>query len=69
MVSHPRHEEPESSTLGLGHIVILLLAGVLTSLGERLRSDGFGSEAELVADLVEAIDDYIEVGGMEELDG
>ena len=69
MVLHPRNEEQESSAVSLGHIVILLLAGVLSSLSERLRSDGFGSQAELVADLVEAIDDYIAVGGMEEVDG
>ena len=43
----------------LGDIVILLLAGTLSGLRDRLYSDGFGRAAELVADLVEAADVYI----------
>ena len=43
----------------LGDIVILLLAGTLSGLRDRLYGDGFVSAAELVADLVEAADVYI----------
>ena len=68
MVLDPRHEASEGPSVGLGDFVILLLAGVLSSLSEQLRSDGFESHAELVADLVETIDDYVAVGGIDEID-
>ena len=55
MRSIPRHD----SEADLGDIVILLLAGTLSGLRDRLYSDGFGRAAELVADLVEAADVYI----------
>jgi hypothetical protein len=43
----------------LGDLVVVLLAGTLAGLRDRLASDGFEGAAELVADLVEAADDYI----------
>ncbi len=43
----------------LGDFVVVLLAGTLAGLRDRLASDGFEGAAELVADLVEAADDYI----------
>jgi hypothetical protein len=43
----------------LGDLVVVLLAGTLAGLRDRLASDGFGDAAELVADLVEAADLYI----------
>ena len=48
--------DPEAD---LGDIVILLLAGTLAGLRDRLYSDGFTRAAELVADLVEAADTYL----------
>ncbi len=44
----------------LGELVIVLLAGTLASLRDRLAADGFESAAEHVADLVELTDDYLE---------
>jgi hypothetical protein len=43
----------------LGDIVVLLLAGTLAGLRDRLNEDGFDRAAELVADLVEAADVYL----------
>lgn len=43
----------------LGDLVILLLAGTLAGLRDHLAADGFDPSAELVAELVEIIDDYI----------
>jgi len=43
----------------LGDLVVLLLAGTLAGLRDRLESDGFSPAAELVADLVEITDDYL----------
>ena len=43
----------------LGDIVLVLLAGTLAALRDRLRSDGYAGAAEVVADLVEATDDYL----------
>ncbi len=43
----------------LGDLVIVLLAGTLAGLGDRLHRDGFEPAAELVADLVEVAEDYI----------
>jgi hypothetical protein len=43
----------------LGDLVIVLLAGTLASLRERLADDGFADAAHLVGDLVEATDDYL----------
>ena len=43
----------------LGDLVVVLLASTLAGLRDRLSSDGFEPAAELVADLVEIVDDYL----------
>ena len=43
----------------LGDLVVVLLAGTLAGLRDRLAQDGFEPAAELVADLVEITDDYL----------
>ena len=43
----------------LGDLIVVLLAGTLAGLRDRLESDGFVPAAELVADLVEITDDYL----------
>lgn len=50
---------PPGTTADLGDLVIALLAGTLAGLRDRLCADGFDTAAELVADLVEATDDYL----------
>jgi hypothetical protein len=48
----------------LGDVVLLLLAGTLAGLRDRLNEDGYVLAADLVADLVEVTDDYlVHVGG------
>jgi hypothetical protein len=43
----------------LGDLVVVLLAGTLAGLRDRLALDGFDPAAELIADLVEITDDYL----------
>jgi hypothetical protein len=43
----------------LGDIVLLLLAGTLAGLRDRLDGDGFARAADLIGDLVEIVDDYL----------
>jgi hypothetical protein len=43
----------------LGDLVVVLLAGTLAGLRDRLDSDGFTPAAELIADLVEITDHYL----------
>jgi hypothetical protein len=43
----------------LGDLVVVLLAGSLAGLCDRLAADGFSDAAELVADLVEVADGYV----------
>ncbi len=43
----------------LGDLVVVLLAGSLAGLRDRLESDGFSDAAALVADLVEMADDHV----------
>jgi hypothetical protein len=43
----------------LGDLVLVLLASTLAGLRDRLVEDGFESSGEIVADLVELLDDYI----------
>ena len=43
----------------LGDLVVVLLAGTLAGLRDRLAQDGFDPAAELVADLVDIADDYL----------
>lgn len=49
----------EARTPDLGDLVVVLLAGTLAGLRDRLLEDGFDPAAELVADLVEMTDDYL----------
>ena len=44
----------------LGDLVIVLLAGTLSGLRDRLTQDGYGDAAELVRELTETCDSYIE---------
>jgi hypothetical protein len=44
----------------LGDLVVVLLASTLAGLRDRLADDGFSSAAELLGDLAEVADDYIE---------
>ena len=44
----------------LGDLVIVLLAGTLAGLRDRLEADGFAPASELVAELTERCDDYLE---------
>ena len=43
----------------LGDLIVMLLAGTLAGLRDRLDGDGFHPAAELVADMVEIADDYL----------
>lgn len=43
----------------LGDLVIVLLASTLAGLRDHLAADGFEPAADLVADLVEVVDDYL----------
>ena len=43
----------------LGDLVVVLLAGTLAGLRDRLAEDGFTGASELVADLVDIADDYL----------
>jgi hypothetical protein len=47
----------------LGDLVVVLLAGTLAGLRDRLTADGFESAAELASDLTDRCDEYLkEVG-------
>ncbi len=43
----------------LGHLVIVLLAGTLAGLRDRLRLDGFEHAADLVAHLSDTCDEFL----------
>ena len=43
----------------LGDLIVVLLAGTLAGLRDRLDCDGFTPAADLVADLVEMTDIYL----------
>jgi hypothetical protein len=49
----------EASGADLGDFVVVLLAGTLAGLRDRLATDGFERAAELVADLVDVTDAYL----------
>lgn len=51
--------EDRSSTADLGDLVVTLLAGTLAGLRDRLATDGYDRAADVVADLVEVVDDYL----------
>jgi hypothetical protein len=44
----------------LGDLVVVLLAGTLAGLRDRLVDDGYEHAAELVGDLVDVTDDYLD---------
>jgi len=44
----------------LGDLVIVLLAGTLAGLRDRLQADGFEKASELVSDLTSRCDRYVE---------
>jgi len=52
-----------ATTPDLGDLVIVLLAGTLAGLRDRLEDDGFTSASELVAALTERCDSYLEEVG------
>lgn len=43
----------------LGDLIVVLLAGTLAGLRDRLYEDGYEVAGDLVADLVELSDDYV----------
>ena len=47
-------------TPDLGDLVIVLLASTLAGLRDRLEGDGFSNASELVAELTERCDGYLE---------
>ena len=51
---------PSEPCAELGDLILVLLAGTLQGLSDRLQSDGYDGAAELVADLVEVVNDYLE---------
>ena len=51
---------PAEPSAELGELVLVLLAGTLQGLSVRLQSDGYEGAAELVSDLVEVVDDYLD---------
>jgi hypothetical protein len=57
-VAKGRPVTPEGAP-DLGDLVLVLLASTLAGLRDRLVEDGFESSGEIVADLVELLDDYI----------
>ena len=51
------------TTPDLGDLVIVLLAGTLAGLRDRLEYDGFAPASELVAELTERCDTYLQEVG------
>lgn len=49
----------ENENPTLGDLAIVLLAGTLSGLRDRLAKDGFTEQAELVAKLTQQADDYL----------
>ena len=43
----------------LGDLIIVLLAGTLVGLRDRLLADGYPAAADVVAELAELADDYV----------
>jgi hypothetical protein len=48
------------TTPDLSDLIIVLLAGTLAGLRDRLEDDGFTSASEFVAELTERCDSYLE---------
>lgn len=51
------------TTPDLGDLVIVLLAGTLAGLRDRLEDDGFLPASELVSELTERCDTYLQEVG------
>ncbi len=43
----------------LGDLLILMLASTLHGFRDRLVDDGYRNAADLIADLIEVVDDYL----------
>lgn len=56
-------EVKTETTPDLGDLVIVLLAGTLAGLRDRLEDDGIVSASELVAELTERCDTYLQEVG------
>jgi hypothetical protein len=52
--------DPDQKAPDLGDLVIVLLASTLAGLRDRLEDDGFPRASELVAELTERSDLYLE---------
>ena len=59
MASENRREH-EVPVERMGDLIIVLLAGTLASLRDRLWADGYDQPARVVADLAEITDDYVD---------
>jgi hypothetical protein len=53
-------DRTETVSEALGDLVVVLLAGTLAGLRDRLAADGLERASELVAELTERCDSYIE---------
>lgn len=51
---------PPKKAPDAGDLMVILLAGTLAALRDRLAADGLGDAAELVGDLTEIAHDYTE---------
>lgn len=51
------------TTPDLGDLVIVLLAGTLAGLRDRLNDDGFAPASQFVAELTERCDSYLQEVG------
>jgi hypothetical protein len=56
-------EADKQSTADLGDLVIVLLAGTLAGLRDRLAQDGFPKAADLIARLVEEAGGFLDQQG------
>jgi len=59
-VASENRTEQEVPAERIGDLIIVLLAGTLASLRDRLCVEGYDQPARVVADLVEITDDYID---------
>ena len=53
----------ENRTPDLGDLVIVLLASTLAGLRDRLQDDGFSEASDLVAELTESCDSWLQEVG------
>jgi hypothetical protein len=55
--------DPDQKAPDLGDLVIVLLAGTLSGLRDRLEDDGFSGASVFVAELTKRCDSYLEEVG------